>query len=87
MAMSEAHARFYLSAYNYCIQESQEDGTIVLTFWGINDTQADRLHVKDLHAETEEIIKEEKVDLGMPAHMVSRIQEALALRNTSTEPA
>lgn len=76
MKLSPGQRRLYSGDYNYLNQENQPDGTVLLTISGGPSGQVHRLHVRDLWGKDEEVLTEETLPAGPPAHIQARLDES-----------
>lgn len=73
--LTPGQKRLYSGDYNYMNQEWQPDGSVVVTISGGKSGQVHRMHVRDLWGEHEEVLTEERLPEGPPAHIVARLAE------------
>jgi hypothetical protein len=76
MALTPAQRRLYSGDYNYLNQECQPDGSVIVTISGGPSGQVHRLHVRDLYGPDEEVLSEEVIPPGPPAHIQARLDQA-----------
>jgi len=76
MPLTPGQRRLYTGDYNYMHQESQPDGSVIVTISGGKSGQVHRLHVRDLWGKDEEVLTEETLPSGPPPHIQARFDEA-----------
>jgi hypothetical protein len=78
MLLTPGQRRLYSGDYNYLSQAGQPDGTVIVTISGGQSGQTDRMHIRDLWGENEEVLTEEIMPSGPPLHIAARLAEAAA---------
>ena len=76
MPLSPGLRRLYSGDHNLVHQDWQDDGSVIVTIAGGRLPFAHRLHVRDLYGPDEEVLSEEVIPPGPPAHIQARLDQA-----------
>jgi len=76
MPLTPGQRRLYSGDYNYSNQEWQLDGSVIVTISGGKSGRTDRMHIRNLWGEHEEVLDEKRVEDGPPPWLKDRLEEA-----------